>query len=305
MVGMAKVVGLDKLASGIYIPLDLIASSDNFANQYRRIYCRMDILSSMATADFTRLDTSLWVRSHLTIPTSDQPWTIDTWSNHTVLILAEIHNFLCLVRRDQVFTPTLFSRWQSLTTCVETHEQHQPRSFQPLATLPADASCAENPFPSILYVNEAVSAAMQMFDLARLFLILARPERTRQERAARFEAQGEIASVYIHRIIANSVVNRHDISWANAVQLLSSAGCALVGWNARKALLQCLEDIREKTGWNTRENVKQLLDWWGWTVPLSERALRWMDVEQEIGCEMRAGEALMRMFECKAPEQRI
>ena len=302
---MAKVVGLDKLAFGIHIPLDLIASSDKFANQYRRIYCRMDILSSIATGYFTRLDTSLWVRNHLTIPISHHPWTIDTWSNHAVLILAEIHNFLCLVRQDQVFTPTLFSRWQSLTTCVEAHEQHQPRSFQPLVTLPADLTCAENPFPSILYVNEAVSAAMQMFDMARIFLILARPEHTRQERAARFEAQGEIASIYIHRIIANSVVNRHDINWANAVQLLSSSGCALVGWNARKALIQCLEDIREKTGWNTRDNVKNLLDWWGWTVSLSERGLRWMDVEEEIGCEIRAGEALMRMFEWKSSEQRI
>ena len=65
------------------------------------------------------------------------------------------------------------------------------------------------------------------------------------------------------------------------------------------------KDIREKTGWNTRDNVKKLLDWWGWTVPLRKRGLRLMDVEEEIGCEMRAGEALMRMFECKAPEQRI
>jgi hypothetical protein len=265
----------------------------------------MDILSSLATGDSTRLDTSLWIRNHFTIPTSDQPWTIDAWCNHTVLILAEIHNFLCQVRHDRVFTPTLFSRWQSLTTCVETHEQHQPRSFQPLATLPTDPASAENPFPSILYVNEAVSAATQMFDLARFFLILARPERTRQERAARFEAQGEIASIYTHRIIANSVVNRHDINWANAVQLLSSVGLALVGWNARKALIQCLEDIREKTGWNTRDNVRKLLDWWGWTVPLSERGMRWMDVQEEIGCEMRAGEALMRVFEWKASEQRI
>lgn len=302
---MAKVVVLDKLASGIHIPLSLIASFHNFTNQYRRIYCRIDILSSLATGDPTRLDTSLWIRNHFTIPTSDHPWTIDTWSNHTVLILAEVHNFLCLIRKDQGFTPTLFTRWQSLTSCVETHEQHQPHFFQPLATLPTDPTSLGNPFPSILYVNEAVSAAMQVFDLARLFLILARPERTRQERAARFEAQGEIASIYTHRIIANSVVNRHDINWANAVQLLSSVGLALVGWKARKALIQCLEDIRKKTGWNTRDNVKKLLDWWGWTVPLRERGLRLMDVEEEIGCEMRAGEALMRMFECKAPEQRI
>jgi hypothetical protein len=265
----------------------------------------MDILSSLVTGDSTRLDTSLWMRDDFTIPTSNHPWTIDTWSNNAVLILAKIHHFFCLVRQDQAFTPTLFTQWQSLTSCVEAHEQHKPHFFQPLATLPIDPTSAGNPFSSILYVREAVSAAMQMFDLARLFLIVARPEHTRQERAARFEAQGEIASIYIHRIIANSVVDRHDINWANAVQLLSSAGCALVGWKARKALIRCLEDIRQNTGWNTRDNVKKLLDWWGWTVQLRERGVRWMDVEEEIGCEMRAGEALMRMFEWKSPEQRI
>ena len=143
----------------------------------------------------------------------------------------------------------------------------EPTQHLPTTRLPS--SFRDNPFPSNLYISEAVSAALQIFDLARLFLILSRPERSRSERIARFQAQGEIATIYIDRIISNSIVNRHDINWATAVQLLSSAGHALVGWRKRKALLGCLIDIQSRTGWNTRDNVVSLLEWWGWAGVLN------------------------------------
>ena len=51
-----------------------------------------------------------------------------------------------------------------------------------------------NSFQSFRYVSDAVCAAVQMFDLTRVLLILARPEHSRQERAARFMAQAELAT---------------------------------------------------------------------------------------------------------------
>jgi hypothetical protein len=252
----------------------------------------MDILSSLATGERTRLDTTHWLLNPDTI--DGTPWAVCSWANHAVLILAEVNNFLCHVRDSQVFTEALFARWQALWARVESHEQRQPSLFRPLATTVATSA---NPFPSTLYINESVSAAMQIFDLARLLLLLARPERTRSERIARFANQGEIASVYIDRIVANSITNRHQINWATAVQLLSSAGHALVGWRKRKALLKCLDDIKANTGWNTAENMRKLIQWWGWEDPLTKNGLEWTDVNAEIGPEIGTGEALMMMFE--------
>ncbi|PMD32501.1 hypothetical protein L207DRAFT_500240 [Hyaloscypha variabilis F] len=261
------------------------------------IYCRMDLLSSLATGQRTRLDTSHWIPNSSSLP---DVWTIDTWANHTVFILAQVHNFLCKIRQTPNFSPGLFAEWQSLNNLIDSHEQNQPSIFRPLASLPPSG---DNPYPSNLYISEAVSAALQMFDLARLLLILSRPERSRTERTARFQAQGEIATVYIDRIIANSIVNRHDINWATAVQLLSSAGHALVGWLKRKALLGCLIDIQRRTGWNTRDNVTMLLEWWGWAGVLSERGWEWRDVTEEIAEESTTGQMLLRMFEWNLPER--
>lgn len=87
-----------------------------------------------------------------------------------------------------------------------------------------------------------------MFNLAHFLLILSLPESSCQERASRFERQGEIARIYATRVVANSIDNRHAINWATAVQLLNMAGYALVDWAERRALLVCLEVIRVQTG---------------------------------------------------------
>lgn len=251
----------------------------------------MDLLSSLATGEQTRLNTSLWSPNSSSLP---EFWTIDTWANHAVFILAQVHNFLCKIRHTLTFDPSLFAEWQTLNNDIDSHEQNQPSIFQPLVSIPPSG---DDPFPSNLYISEGVCAALQIFDLARLLLILSRPERSRTDRVARFQTQGPIANIYIDRIIANSIVNQHDINWATAVQLLSSAGLALVGWRKRKALLTCLINIQSRTGWNTRDNVGSLLEWWGWASALFEKGWEWKDVTEEIGEETSSGQALIRMFE--------
>lgn len=74
-----------------------------------------------------------------------------------------------------------------------------------------------------------------------------------------------------------------------------------MGWRKRKALLECLIDIQSRTGWNTRDNVIGLLEWWGWAGVLIERGWEWRDVTEEIGEEYTPGQALMRMFEWNLP----
>lgn len=256
----------------------------------------MDVLSSLAAAKPTRLDTSLWLPGPGLPRADEEPWILDEWACHVVLLLAQVHNFLCEVRKAGSFSQTQFMTWQSLQAQLEQHEQHQPPECRPLITYrPAEND--ETPFTVSLYSSETVSAAMQMFYLAHFLLILARPERSCQDRADRFEVQGEIAQVYASRVVANSIGNPHSINWANAVQLLNIAGYAMTGWTERKALLNCLEDIRALTGWNTRQNVTNLLDWWGWTTPLGLDRRSWRDIRGDIIPSGAIKDSLLRLFD--------
>ncbi|KFY39551.1 hypothetical protein V495_05892 [Pseudogymnoascus sp. VKM F-4514 (FW-929)] len=260
------------------------------------IYCRMDLLSSLATSESTRLDTSTWILGSDPRRPEKEAWAVDQWANHVVLLLAQVHNFLCKVRKEITFSQELFTSWQDLQAHLELHEQRQPLECQPLVTY-AGPEKDGNLFPFSLYINETVSAAMQMFNLARFLLILARPERSRQERASRFERQGEIARIYATRVVANSISNRHAINWATAVQLLNIAGYALVDWAERKALLVCLEDNRVQTGWNTRRNIQNLLDWWGWNAALQQDGWTWKNIQAENVPCVTIKENLLRFFD--------
>mgnify|MGYP003662617234 CR=1 FL=1 len=258
----------------------------------------MNLLPSLATGEPTRLVTGLWLTDQARLP---ETWIVDTWANCAVYILALAHNFVCKIRKSPDFRTELFVEWQSLSNITNSHEQNQPSIFRPLVSQP---SSHKNPFCSSFYVSEAVSAAVQILDLVRFLLILSRPKRSRAERLARFQAQGEIARIYTDRIVGNSITNRYDVNWATAVQLLSSAGHALVGWRGRKALLKCLSDIQAKTGWNTRESINGLMAWWGWSKAPSVVGINWKDTAEEIGDESGPGQALLRMFEWNTPKRR-
>lgn len=254
----------------------------------------MDLLSSLAAGNKTRLPTDMW-----TVPQDDGHWTIDSWSCHTVLLVAEVHNLLCDVREQAKNYTHLLERWKSLHRRIKQHGESQPLEFQPLVNL-APTSCNENnPFETFLYVNPAVSAAVQMFDLARFLHLLARPALTHEERTTWFAKASEEAKNLLTRVIANSIANRDPINWATAVQLLHVAGLAVVGHRYRKALLICLEDIQRETGWNTQENIHNLLDWWGWSVPLRESNHSWRAVYTEVGHMLSQEEQLLRQFELR------
>lgn len=62
-------------------------------------------------------------------------------------------------------------------------------------------------------------------------------------------------------------------------------------------MLKCLKNIHLQTGWNTKENIKGLLTWWGWCAPLDERGHSWEDVHWEIGLYASAGEWMLRMYD--------
>ena len=231
------------------------------------VYCRMELLASIARSERTLLDTSLWLPTGVSLQPHDerQEWEPDSWCNQVVLFLAQTHNLLCDVGHsscDSLKLASLGARWNALSTAMKMHEACRPEAFHPVINLPPSGPA--NPFERIVYVSPAAAAATQMLDLASLFFILAFPDPTPEARRARLASysSAQKALSLSRKIVANSITNRQTIAWANAVQLLSSAGLILVARDERAALLQVLEDIKSESGWSTHGHIEALKDWW-------------------------------------------
>jgi hypothetical protein len=121
-----------------------------------------------------------------------------------------------------------------------------------------------------------------MLHLAFFLLIVAYPDQCAMERQVRLTSYTvtQQALTLSQRIIGNSIANRLTIAWANAVQLLFTAGLILVAENERAALVEVLKDIGSATGWSVHGHIESLNEWWtssddrgGREVPPLERRL--------------------------------
>lgn len=231
------------------------------------VYCRMDLLASLARAERTRLDTSSWLPKDGSLGPSDEQrgWEPDSWCNQIVLLLAQTHNLLCDVRQSScspVDQPYLLRRWNAVSMALSNHEAARPPWFRPVIQLPPTG--AANPFERITYVSAAACAATQMLDLTSLLLIVAFPDKSPAQQRERLTSYAvtELALSLSRKIAGNSITNRLTIAWANAVQLLSSAGLVLVADNERAAVVKILQDIKKETGWSVEGHVDRLSEWW-------------------------------------------
>ena len=262
------------------------------------VYCRMDLLASIARSEPTLLSTSSWLPTGASLSSHDEGQTFepDSWCNQVVLLLAETHNLLCDVGKSS-YKPNLLhslsGRWNRLYTIVSIHESHRPAAFYPVIELPPLSPAS--PFKGTIYVSPAAAAATQMLDLANLFLILAFPDLSAEARIARSRSRSTTVKALdlSRRIVANSINNRHTIAWANAVQLLSSAGLCIVGDDERAALLQVLRDIKAETGWSTERHVVGLNAWWSGIDDDQE------EVDNELADQMfpKVSKCLLKMWE--------
>ncbi|KAK5224079.1 hypothetical protein LTR47_010102 [Exophiala xenobiotica] len=249
------------------------------------VYCRMDLLASLARAEKTSLDPGLWLPDggSLAPSTQEQSWDSDSWSNQVVLLLAHTHNLLCDVRKSSYGTADrlrLLETWTAVSKALHRHEASRPATFHPVVHLPPSSATA--PFERIVYVSATASAATQMLHLAFFLLIVAYPDQSAMERQVRLTSYTvtQQALTLSQRIIGNSIANRLTIAWANAVQLLFTAGLILVAENERAALVEVLKDIGSATGWSVHGHIESLNEWWtssddrgGREVPPLERRL--------------------------------
>ena len=72
-------------------------SSGGVAQSCFWVYCRMDLLASIARSEHTLLPTSSWLGTGASVYSYDDGQTFepDSWCNRVVLLLAETHNLLC------------------------------------------------------------------------------------------------------------------------------------------------------------------------------------------------------------------
>ena len=262
------------------------------------VYCRMDLLASIARSGHTLLPTPSWLPTEASLSLHDQGQILglDSWCNQVVLLLAQTHNLLCEVGQSS-YNPeilqNLLTHWSRLSTTISAHESHRPSAFYPVIELPPLSPVS--PFKRVIYVSPTAAAAIQMLDLTNLFSILAFPDPTAEARAARLRSRSITVKTLdlSRRIVANSINNRHTIAWANAVQLLSSAGIFIVGGDERAALLQVLGDIKAETGWSTEGHVVGLKAWWSGIDDDREEA------DHELVDEMfpKVSRCLLKMWE--------
>ncbi|KAK5165563.1 uncharacterized protein LTR77_009092 [Saxophila tyrrhenica] len=230
-------------------------SSGGLAQACFWIYCRMMILSSMSSGTPTPIDTAHW------LPSNDfedpEEWTADTWARKTVYMLGAVHNFLC--RSRHVSDPTTIEAdkrdWDSLSQKIRHHQTLCPSTCRPLSIV------RREPLQEICYTNGSIAAAWQMYHALCLVHSIGAPSLP-NERLTTLQAASSTAVEHAKLIVANSIFNRFDTAWVNAVQLLTTAGHCLAGWQLRHACMTILEDIRRTTGWKTRENLAVLFHAW-------------------------------------------
>jgi hypothetical protein len=259
----------------------------------------MDVLSSLSTAGYSRLSTDLWLPPDDQSSSLFEAWGIEDWSNHVVLLLAEVHNLLCHVREEESpeMLASLDDTWHALNDKLRVHKDRQPLQFKPLVIF-GNRDSSDTTFPTVRYLNEAICLAMQFWDVTQLLLLLATPESSRCERLEHYQKEAKTFERLAKRVVAISINNRHESNWVGSTQLLSVAGMALTRWAERRALIKCLKDMHLQTGWNTSKIIDALLSWWGWAGPLQERGQGWDDVHQEIGPHASTAEWMLRMFDC-------
>lgn len=215
----------------------------------------MMILSSLSSKTATPIDPVHWLPSgNFTDPPQ---WNLDTWARKTVYLLGMVHNLSCRTRHisnDRILEASK-REWNELSARIHQHQEVCPPPGRPLSVV------EQQPFREIGYTNGSVAAAWQMYHTLVLVHCISAPSFP-AERLSTLCSASSTALEHAKLIVANSITNRFDTAWVNAVQLLTTAGQCLVGWQSRHACTTVLDDIRRATGWKTRDNLAILFQSW-------------------------------------------
>lgn len=265
---LLKLHGWHGMSGGLAQAVRLILHSVTvFTNLHLRtqsfwIYCRMIILASLCAGKPTALELKEWIPGGV-FP-DPATWTLESWQKKVVFLLGVVQNFWSRTRDadyDEHAVQLDTARWKQLEADLMRHQSGAPTVASPLSILPPNGE--DNPFQGVRYLNGTVSAAWQMLHTAFLILTICKPC-SRPSRLSLLSSPDatQRAQTYARQIVGNTLTNRCSIAWANAVQLLTIAGQCLVVEPERNACICALQEIQERTGWNTRASVNRLNAAW-------------------------------------------
>ncbi|RDL41123.1 uncharacterized protein BP5553_01102 [Venustampulla echinocandica] len=273
-------------------------------------FARQDLLAAFINEGHTRLDTEdlgLWRAAGLHI--DDQGLVIasntedsqfpernlvmreDMISNALIWIMSKIVNFLASGDSvDSVFPQdrasprgltglnqmVLLDRWRELEKELEIWHQGLPDTFRPCThQLPImdGTRSLDDPrsiFPEIWYSIPMCGSTMQSYHMARVILLLNKPQESTARRSTISNRLHSYRSIeaevrdHSYKICGMALAGPEDSVRIHQVQPLFVAGQCLTEVRERHMILDLLRGIEADLGWATDYRVQQLLKEWGW-----------------------------------------
>lgn len=219
------------------------ASTDDLACAAFITHARMDTHAAYMHQDFTRIPPSKWQFSEP--GTTTKPASDEDWGNWLLVTFADTVNARsdCLARGAHIGEDL----WISLRQRLDFWNANMPPQFHPWAFIHT------TPFPGIYFTsNPAIISAMQMFSAAYVLLLGLRL--TPESEGLQYEHARRVISIAIH--------NKNIIAWINAPQMIYLAGQILRREDEQQGCLAIMQEIEEKTGWNTMWRRKMLVEGW-------------------------------------------
>jgi len=215
----------------------------------------------------------------------------DMISNALVWLLSKIINYTASGDSiDHVFPQNLASpngtlginqmvllqRWKELDKELDVWYHGLPDTFKPCARLPplSDGSVPpDSPravFSEIWYSIPMCASTMQSYHMAKIILLLNKPQESTSRRSTISHRLGSYRSTeqevrsHSHEICGIALGRPEGSVRIHQVQPLFVAGSCLIEDHERRIILGLLRGVESDLGWATDYRVKDLLNDWGW-----------------------------------------
>lgn len=213
----------------------------------------------------------------------------DMVSNSMIWLLGKIVNYLAAgdgiypgdfelsTARQQRFAipqEKLLERWNVLQQELQTWYESLPSTFTPCArTKPASPDTQDSPiyvptFEKVWYSIPMCAATMQYYHMARIILLVNRPQESTAIRSSITARLGsyrmiqEEVQYHSREICGISLSSLPDAVRIHSLQPLFVAGQCLSEASERRAVLDILSNIQRDLGWATEYRMRKMEEEW-------------------------------------------